>query len=113
LPGFRQTAAAARSAGGGGAARGEQQARRASPAGACGVLDMIDREKVLAVLERRFPAAPRADRAAAANAIVGLEPEFEPVGGEAVHGFRCETAEARYTRDDLAAGRVRLYRRRA
>ena len=72
---------------------------------------MIDREKVLTVLERRFPDAPRAERAAAANAIVGLEPEYEPVDDGAVHGFRCEIADARYTRQDLAAGLVRLFRR--
>lgn len=74
---------------------------------------MIDREKVLAVLERRFPEAPRAERAAAANAIVGLEPEYEPVPGEQVHGFRCDTAGGRYSRHDLASGVLRLFRRRA
>jgi len=72
---------------------------------------MIDREKVLAVLDRRFPEAPRAERAAAANAIVGLEQEFEPVSGETVHGFRCDTADGRYTARDLAAGVLRIYRR--
>jgi hypothetical protein len=72
---------------------------------------MIDREKVLAVLDRRFPDAPRAERAAAANAIVGLEPEFEPVSGEAVHGFRCETTDGRYTTRDVTAGVLRIYRR--
>jgi len=40
---------------------------------------MIDREKVLTVLERRFPDAPRAERAAAANAIVGLDDDWEDV----------------------------------
>ena len=74
---------------------------------------MIDREKVLAVLERRFPEAPRAERAAAANAIVGLEPEYEPVSGEQVQGFRCDTAGGRYSRLDLASGVLRLFRRRA
>lgn len=38
---------------------------------------MIDREKVLAVLHRRFPGAAPEQVAAAANAIVGLEDEFE------------------------------------
>jgi len=37
---------------------------------------MVDREKVLAVLRRRFPGAPDADTAAAANAIVGLDDEW-------------------------------------
>jgi hypothetical protein len=73
---------------------------------------MIDREKVLAVLDRRFPDAPRVERAAAANAIVGLEQELEPVPGEAVQGFRCETAGGRYTTRDLTAGVLRIYRRR-
>lgn len=40
---------------------------------------MIDREKVLTVLRRRFPGAPPADVAAAANAIVGLSDEWEDV----------------------------------
>jgi hypothetical protein len=40
---------------------------------------MIDREKVLAVLRRRFPGASLADTAAAANAIVGLEDEWREV----------------------------------
>lgn len=40
---------------------------------------MIDREKVLTVLRRRFPGAPAADLAAAANAIVGLPDEWDDV----------------------------------
>lgn len=40
---------------------------------------MIDREKVLTVLRRRFPGATPQDLAAAANAIVGLEDEWEDV----------------------------------
>jgi hypothetical protein len=40
---------------------------------------MVDREKVLAVLRRRFPGAPDADTAAAANAIVGLDEEWREV----------------------------------
>jgi hypothetical protein len=38
---------------------------------------MVDRERVLTVLRRRFPAAALEDIAAAANAIVGLEDEWE------------------------------------
>ena len=68
--------------------------------------------RVLAVLDRRFPDAPRGERAAAANAIVGLEQEFEPVPGDTVHGFRCETADGRYTTRALTAGMLRLDRRR-
>ena len=40
---------------------------------------MIDREKVLTVLRRRFPGATERDLAAAANAIVGLEDEWDDV----------------------------------
>jgi hypothetical protein len=40
---------------------------------------MIDREKVLAVLRRRFPGASDMDTAAAANAIVGLDDEWREV----------------------------------
>ncbi|MCC7033163.1 MAG: hypothetical protein IT179_10060 [Acidobacteria bacterium] len=40
---------------------------------------MVDREKVLAVLSRRFPGATKAETAAAANAIVGLDDEWQEV----------------------------------
>jgi hypothetical protein len=40
---------------------------------------MIDREKVLTVLRRRFPGAPAEQVAAAANAIVGLDDEWDEV----------------------------------
>jgi len=40
---------------------------------------MIDREKVLTVLRRRFPHATSSQIAAAANAIVGLEEEWDVV----------------------------------
>lgn len=40
---------------------------------------MVDREKVLAVLTRRFPGAQPEQFAAAANAIVGLDDEWENV----------------------------------
>jgi hypothetical protein len=40
---------------------------------------MVDREKVIAVLRRRFPGAPDAQIAAAANAIVGLSDEWHEV----------------------------------
>ena len=40
---------------------------------------MIDREKVLAVLHKRFPGASTDQVAAAANAIVGLGDEWEDV----------------------------------
>jgi hypothetical protein len=40
---------------------------------------MLDREKVLTVLRRRFPAAADNELAAATNAIVGLEDEWDEV----------------------------------
>jgi len=40
---------------------------------------MVDREKVLTVLRRRFPEATTLQLASAANAIVGLEEEWEIV----------------------------------
>lgn len=40
---------------------------------------MIDREKVLTVLRRRFCGASDRDLASAANAIVGLDDEWEDV----------------------------------
>ena len=40
---------------------------------------MLDRQKVEAVLSRRFPGAPRDQVAAAANAIMGLPDEWEEV----------------------------------
>lgn len=40
---------------------------------------MVDREKVLAVLRRRFPGASESETAAAANAIVGLDEEWREV----------------------------------
>ena len=40
---------------------------------------MVDREKVLAVLAKRFPGATVDQMAAAANAIVGLADEWEEV----------------------------------
>jgi hypothetical protein len=40
---------------------------------------MVDREKILAVLGRRFPGSAPDQLAAAANAIVGLDDEWEDV----------------------------------
>lgn len=38
---------------------------------------MLDREKIVAVLRRRFPGSASDQVAAAANAIVGLDDEWE------------------------------------
>ena len=40
---------------------------------------MLDREKIVVVLERRFPGAGDGQVAAAANALVGLDEEWEEV----------------------------------
>jgi len=40
---------------------------------------MVDREKVLAVLQKRFPGSTPDQRAAAANALVGLGDEWVDV----------------------------------
>jgi hypothetical protein len=40
---------------------------------------VVDREKVMTVLRRRFPEAPSTQVAAAVNAIVGLEDDWEEV----------------------------------
>jgi hypothetical protein len=41
---------------------------------------MLDRQKVEAVLSRRFPGSARQQIAAATNAIMGLSDEWEEVG---------------------------------
>jgi hypothetical protein len=46
---------------------------------------MVDREKVLAVLRRRFPSATETETAAAANAIVGLDDEWQEVDCTDLH----------------------------
>jgi hypothetical protein len=74
---------------------------------------MIDREKVLAVLRRRFPSARPEEIAAAANAIVGLAPEYEPLDGAEVSRLDCWAGRERYTTADVINGRLRLYRRTA
>lgn len=72
---------------------------------------MIDREKVLVVLRRRFPSARAEEVAAAANAIVGLEPEYEPVECAEVRRLDCVAGVHAYDTGDLATGRIRLFRR--
>ena len=49
---------------------------------------MIDRDKLESVLSRRFPGATRGQIASAANAIMGLEDEWEEVATDAELGFR-------------------------
>jgi hypothetical protein len=40
---------------------------------------MVDRQKVETILSRRFPGAAREQVAAAANAVMGLEDEWEEI----------------------------------
>jgi hypothetical protein len=48
---------------------------------------MIDRQKLETVLGRRFPGATHVQIAAAANAIMGLEDEWEEVGTPGDFGY--------------------------
>jgi hypothetical protein len=71
---------------------------------------MLDREKVVAVLKRRFPGSAIGQVAAAANAIVGLEDEWlevpVPQGGwDHACGEGCQL------RRIASAGPIKLFRR--
>jgi hypothetical protein len=48
--------------------------------------NMLDREKVMAILTKRFPGASADQIAAAANAIVGLREEWREVETRVVNG---------------------------
>lgn len=74
---------------------------------------VIDREKVLAVLLKRFPDAASNDVAAAANAIVGLEPEYFPLMPPELSRFDCEAGRYLYTLRHVTNGDVRVFRRKA
>ncbi len=77
---------------------------------------MIDREKVLAVLHKRFPGATADQFAAAANAIVGLDDEWEDVSShEAEFGyhFSIQCREICYLAEQFQqGGQFRIFRRR-
>ena len=77
---------------------------------------MIDREKVLAVLHRRFPGATPEQLAGAANAIVGLEDEWEDVSGhepEFGYHFSAQCGEICYLAEESrAGGQFRVFRKR-
>ena len=66
---------------------------------------MLDRQKLEAILGRRFPGSPRDQVAAAANAIMGLTDEWEEVRHEC--GAICYCA-----REAEARAEFRLFRRR-
>jgi len=78
---------------------------------------MVDRDKVLAVLAKRFPHAAGEDMAAAANAIVGLEEEWEEVTdreGEPGYHYSPACSEFCYLAQQAERGDTfRLFLRRA
>ena len=78
---------------------------------------MIDREKVLAVLTKRFPHVDANARAAAANAILGLDDEWEDVTDredELGYHFAATCSEICYIAQQAERGDTfRLFRRRA
>jgi hypothetical protein len=78
---------------------------------------MIDREKVLAVLHKRFPGAAADQIAAAANAIVGLDDEWEDVTHrepELGYHFSMQCGEICYLAEETLLGsQFRILKRRA
>jgi hypothetical protein len=77
---------------------------------------MIDREKVLSVLLKRFPGSAPDQVAAAANAIVGLEDEWEDVTArepELGDHFSVQCSETCYLADQMQQGaEIRVLLRR-
>ena len=57
---------------------------------------------------KRFPDAAAHDVAAAANAIVGLEPEYVPLAPPELSRFECDAGRQSYT---LRSGRCSAYHR--
>jgi hypothetical protein len=77
---------------------------------------MVDREKVLAVLVKRFPSATSEQIAATANAIVGLSDEWEDVTDreeELGYQFSAHCSDICYLAQQVERGDTfRLFRRR-
>jgi hypothetical protein len=77
---------------------------------------MVDREKVLAVLRKRFPGATPDQLAAAANAIVGLDEEWEDVTGresEMGYNFSIQSGEFCYLAETAQQGmQFRIFMKR-
>ena len=77
---------------------------------------MVDREKVLAVLTRRFPGSRPDQLAAAANAIVGLDDEWEDVSDrldEFGYNFSPQCSDICYMAQQVERGDLfRVFRRR-
>jgi hypothetical protein len=76
-------------------------------------MSTVDREKVLSVLVKRFPGAPLCDVAAAANAIVGLDPEYDAVLAADVERFECECRARTLSMRHVTSGDVRVFLRTA
>jgi hypothetical protein len=78
---------------------------------------MIDREKVLAVLRKRFNGASPEQLAAAANAIVGLPEEWEEVtdrDDQLGYHYSPNCSDICYLAQQVERGdQFRLFRRRA
>lgn len=78
---------------------------------------MVDREKVLAVLRRRFAGSSPDQLAAAANAIVGLDDEWEEVTDreeELGYHYSAQCSDICYMAQQVERGdQFRLFRRRA
>jgi hypothetical protein len=77
---------------------------------------MVDRERVLAVLTRRFPGSTADQLAAAANAIVGLDDEWEDVTDrqdEFGYNFSPQCSDICYLAQQVERGdQFRIFRRR-
>jgi hypothetical protein len=77
---------------------------------------MLDREKVLTVLAKRFPGSTPEQMAAAANAIVGLGDEWEEVTDrepELGYHYSVQCGDICYIANEVDTGsRFRLFRRR-
>jgi hypothetical protein len=77
---------------------------------------MVDREIVLAVLTRRFPGSTAEQVAAAANAIVGLDDEWEEVTDrqdEFGYNFSPQCSDICFLAQQVERGdQFRIFRRR-
>lgn len=78
---------------------------------------MVDREKVLAVLAKRFAGATPDQMAAAANAIVGLDDEWEEVTereDQLGYHYSAQCSDICYLAQQVERGDTfRLFRKRA
>ena len=63
---------------------------------------MLDRQKIEAILTRRFPGATLAQVAAATNAIMGLDDEWEEVPGKCRRQTAAETVTAEIATPDTS-----------